>query len=52
MRKVCRIKKDDKVKIIAGKEKGKIGKVLSVIHKKGRLIVENANMIKLSLIHI
>jgi large subunit ribosomal protein L24 len=46
MRKGCRIKKDDKVKIIAGKEKGKIGKVLSVIHKKGRLIVENANMIK------
>ena len=24
----CHIKKDDKVKIIAGKDKGKIGKVL------------------------
>ncbi len=46
MRKVCRIKKDDKVKIIAGKEKGKIGKVLKIIRKKGRLVVENANIVK------
>lgn len=46
MRKVCHIKKDDKVKIIAGKEKGKIGKVLKVMHKKGRFVVENANMVK------
>jgi transcription elongation factor len=30
----CRIKKDDKVKVIAGKDKGKIGKVLKVIRKK------------------
>jgi large subunit ribosomal protein L24 len=46
MRKVCRIKKDDKVKVMVGKEKGKIGKVLKIIRKKGRLIVENANMVK------
>ncbi|MFO7965138.1 MAG: KOW motif-containing protein, partial [Desulfobacterales bacterium] len=26
----CRIKKDDKVKVIAGKDSGKIGKVLRV----------------------
>jgi len=42
----CRIKKDDKVKVIAGKDKGKIGKVLKVIRKKNRLLVENVNMVK------
>ncbi|NVM21845.1 MAG: 50S ribosomal protein L24 [Desulfobacterales bacterium] len=41
-----RIKKDDKVRIIAGKEKGKIGKVLRVLHEKERLIVENVNFVK------
>ena len=29
-----RIKKNDKVKIIAGKDKGKIGNVLKIIRKK------------------
>jgi large subunit ribosomal protein L24 len=42
----CRIKKDDKVKVIAGKDKGKIGKVLKVIRKKNRVLVENVNMVK------
>jgi large subunit ribosomal protein L24 len=42
----CRIKKDDKVKVIAGKDKGKIGKVLKVIRKKNRALVENVNMVK------
>ncbi len=42
----CSIKKDDKVKVIAGKDKGKIGKVLKVFHKKGRITVENVNMVK------
>ena len=41
-----RIKKEDKVKIIAGKDKGKIGKVIRVDKKKNRLLVEKANMIK------
>ena len=40
------IKKDDKVKVIAGKDKGKIGKVLSVDRKKDRILVENINVIK------
>ncbi len=40
------IKKNDKVKIIAGKDKGKVGKVVSVARKKNRIIVENINMIK------
>jgi len=34
----CYIKKDDKVKVIAGKDKGKIGKVLKVNRKKGGLL--------------
>lgn len=42
----CNIKKDDKVKIIAGKDKGKIGKVLNVDRKKNKILVENINMMK------
>ncbi len=42
----CHVKKDDKVKILAGKDKGKIGKVMKVIHKKNRVLVENINIIK------
>ena len=42
----CKIKKDDKVKVIAGKDKGKIGKVLKVNHKKNRILVENVNIAK------
>lgn len=40
------LKKDDKVKVVAGKDKGKIGKVLKVDQKKYRVLVENINMIK------
>jgi len=40
------IKKDDKVKIVAGKDKGKIGKVLKVNRKKNRVLVENVNIMK------
>jgi large subunit ribosomal protein L24 len=40
------IKKDDKVKVIAGKDKGKIGKVLRLKRKNNRLIIENINMMK------
>ena len=42
----CLIKKDDKVKVITGKDKGKIGKVLKVIKKKNRILVESINMVK------
>ena len=38
------IKKDDKVIVISGNEKGKEGKVLSVDHENGRVIVEGVNM--------
>lgn len=42
----CRIKKDDKVKVIAGKDRGKIGKVLKVVRKTNRVLVENVNLVK------
>lgn len=42
----CRIKKDDKVKVIAGKEKGKMGKVLRVLRDENRIIIENVNFVK------
>jgi len=40
------VKKDDQVMIIAGKDKGKSGKILRVLPDKGRVLVENLNMIK------
>jgi large subunit ribosomal protein L24 len=42
----CYIKKDDKVKVITGKDKGKIGKVLKVNRKKSRFLVEKINIVK------
>jgi large subunit ribosomal protein L24 len=39
------IKKGDTVKIIAGNDKGKTGKILEVIIAKYRAIVEGANMV-------
>jgi large subunit ribosomal protein L24 len=41
-----RIKKDDTVVVLTGKDQGKTGKVLKVIPEKGRLVVERANFIK------
>ncbi len=41
-----KIKKDDTVKVIAGKDVGAEGKVLSVDKKSGRLIVEGVNIVK------
>ena len=42
-----KLKKDDKVKVIAGKDKGKIGKILKVLKKKNRAVVENINVAKI-----
>jgi len=41
-----RIRKNDTVAIIAGKDKGKTGKVIRVIPSKNAVIVEQANMVK------
>ncbi len=43
---ITKIKKNDKVKVITGKDKGKIGKVLKVNTKDNRLLIENVNIIK------
>ncbi len=40
------IRKNDIVKIMAGREKGKVGRVLKVDRDKGRVVVEKANMVK------
>ncbi len=40
-----RIKKGDTVVVIAGKDKGKTGKVLQVLPKENRVIVEGINII-------
>lgn len=41
-----RIKKNDKVKIIAGKDSGKSGKVLNIIKTRGKIVVEGINIMK------
>ncbi|MGB4694819.1 MAG: 50S ribosomal protein L24, partial [Bacilli bacterium] len=40
-----KVKKGDTVKVIAGDAKGKIGKVLQVLAKKNRVIVEGVNIV-------
>ena len=40
-----KIKKGDNVKVIAGKDKGKEGKVISVDAKKNRVTVEGVNIV-------
>ena len=40
------VKKGDQVTVIAGKEKGKSGKIIAVLTKKERVIVEGLQMIK------
>jgi large subunit ribosomal protein L24 len=41
-----RIKKDDQVKVIAGRDRGKTGRVISVDRAKGKVLVEGVSMIK------
>jgi len=40
-----KLKRNDNVKVIAGKDKGATGRILHIDHKKNRAIVENANQI-------
>jgi large subunit ribosomal protein L24 len=41
-----KIRKGDTVQVVAGDDKGKIGRVLSVDEDRGRVIVEKVNFIK------
>ena len=40
------VKKGDQVTVIAGKEKGKSGKIIAVLTEKQRVVVEGLQMIK------
>jgi len=40
------VKKNDMVLVVAGKEKGKSGKILRVLPKKNRVVVEKVNFVK------
>ncbi len=39
-----KIKSGDMVKVLSGKDKGKTGKVIKVMPKIGKLVVENVNL--------
>jgi|UniRef100_A0A7C3HVT4 large subunit ribosomal protein L24 len=41
-----KLKRDDTVQIIAGKDKGKRGKILKILRDKDRVVVEGANIVK------
>jgi large subunit ribosomal protein L24 len=43
---LSRLKKGDVVKVLAGKDKGKTGKILKAIPEKDRIVVEKINIIK------
>ena len=40
------LKKDDQVEVIAGKDKGRVGKILRVYPDKDKAVVERINMVK------
>lgn len=40
------IKKDDQVVVIAGKDKGKTGRILKIFPEKRKAVVENINIVK------
>ena len=39
------VKKGDTVQVITGKDKGQTGKVLTVLPKEGKVVVEKVNMV-------
>jgi large subunit ribosomal protein L24 len=41
-----KIKKDDTVKVIAGRDKGKTGRVLDVDASRGRVLIEGISLVK------
>lgn len=40
------LKKGDTVMVVAGKEKGKTGKILKIVRDKNRVVVEKLNFVK------
>jgi len=41
-----KVKVGDNVKVLAGKDKGKEGKVIKILRKENRIVVEGINMVK------
>lgn len=41
-----KIKKGDQVKVLSGKDRGRTGKVLRVLPKDGKVVVEKTNLVK------
>ena len=41
-----RIKKNDTVVVISGRDRNRRGKVLEVLHKRHRVVIEGVNMVK------
>lgn len=41
-----KLKKNDNVKIITGKDKGKSGKIVRVLVKENKVVIEGINMMK------
>jgi|SRR5579884_3951816 len=41
-----KLRKDDQVKVISGRDKGKTGRVISIDRKSGKVVVEGAGMVK------
>ena len=41
-----KLRKDDKVVVILGRDKGKSGKILAVLPKTNKIVVENLNIAK------
>ena len=46
MQRNCHVKKGDEVVVVAGSNKGKRGKIIAVVRKKNRVLVEGVNLIK------
>jgi len=42
----CKIRKNDQVMIVKGKEQGKTGRVIRVIPDKGHVLIEKLNLVK------
>ncbi len=41
-----KLKRNDQVVVISGREKGKRGKILRVDHSSGRVVIEGVNLVK------
>jgi len=42
---MSKVRKGDRVQVVSGDDRGRIGRVLAVVPEKNRIIVENVNMI-------